>query len=348
MKFSRSLQFNAVPEWSENYVAFQALKTLLHQQEAARSTTGSEATARQLEETFRSQYGAELKKVLEFYQGVHQEILLKYGDLQALVAEWNAAGESELKTVLTGSTRPSLPADAQLRLFKQANEVVATLTPEFPLKFDSQAKDVYLSLHDLHEYLYMNYTGFCKIAKSFEKHTGGKSGDAFVKQADSGLPMGDLTALDGMMVEIERAYARICCDNNLDEATVYLRHLLHERVIHERASVWQDMVAAEHKAHDITVVSTAPATATPAKKAAYDVKQLLSLALCISMFVGLWFAPIFQDKLLRRALAVLVTSAALWCTEALPLYIVVASSAALGLVAVLWLSPRRVRRTAAA
>ncbi len=324
MKFSRSLQFNCVPEWSEHYLAFQALKTLTHQLEAARSTSGSEATAKQLEENFLSQYCEEIKKVLAFYKKAHGEITGKYSGLQSLVAEWNAAdAETELKTVQSGRIhRPSLDVGTEMRLFghKETSEAAAVLPPEFPMKFDDKAKEVYLGLHDLHEFLYMNYTGFSKLAKGFEKHAGSKA-DELVKKVDSALPMKDLTTLDGLMNEIEKAYARICCDNNLDEATVYLRHLLHERIIHERASVWQDMVAAERKAHEISVVSTAPVAATPAKKPAFDTKQVISVLFCITLFVTLYFVPLFKEPILRKAFAVLITSAALWCTEALPLYI---------------------------
>lgn len=326
MKFSRSLQFNCVPEWSEQYVAFQALKTLTHQLEAAKSTAGSEETARQLEATFMSQYGQEIAKVLAFYKQVREEIMSKYASLQGLVSEWNAADvESELKTVNPSQRqhRPSLAVGTELRLFghKSEADASAALAPEFPMKFDDTAKDVYLSLHDLHEYLYMNYTGLCKLAKGYEKHSGQASAE-LVAKVDGALPMAELKNLDGMMLEIEKAYARICCDNNLDEATVYLRHLLHERILHERASVWQDMVAAERKSHEITVVSTAPAAATPAKaKSSESMKQTIMIGLCLALYFGLMWAPIFPNALLNRAFAVLITSTALWCTEALPLYI---------------------------
>lgn len=326
MKFSRSLQLNCVPEWSEHYVAFQALKTLTHQIEAAKSTAGSDETAAQLEATFQAQFAEEIRKVVSFYKTIHEEIMGKYGDLQGLVAEWNAADvEAELKTVNPDRhRRPSLAVGTDLRLFgtKAESDAAANLSPEFPMKFDDAAKEVYLSLHDLHEFLYMNYTGLCKIAKGFEKHAGSQSAEELSKKVDSALPTSDLKSLDGLMCEIEKAYARICCDNNLDEATVYLRHLLHERVLHERSTVWQDMVAAERKTHEITVVSTAPAAASPAKtKSNEQMKQLGSVVLCIVLFFGLFFAPIFPKPVLNRAFAVLITSATLWCTEALPLYI---------------------------
>lgn len=323
MKFSRSLQFNCVPEWSEHYVAFQALKTLTHQLEAARSTPGSEETAQKLQEQFLSQYAADIQKVVSFYKQVNETLLGKYAGLQTLVNQWNAVDEAtELKSVYP--RRQSLGTGPDLRLFhpQEDADMSGALPPEFPMKFDDVAKEVYLGLHDLHEFLYMNYTGFSKLSKSYEKHAGTQAeADALVQQVDRTLPMGDLTRLDSMMNEIEKAYARICCENNLDEATVYLRHLLHERIIHERASVWQDMVAAERKTHEVTVVSTAPTSAGPTKKKGINIKQIISLVICAAAYFTLYFGGFFAKDYHSRGAAVLVTSVLLWVTEPLPLFI---------------------------
>lgn len=317
MKFSRSLQFNAVPEWTEQYVDFQGLKALAHQIEATRQKDPKEAAS--MEQAFQTQFAAELEKVLAFYRKTHGETMAKYNELQTLVSEWSGPSGEVSSVLPRREHRPSLIGE--FALFPGSGAAGTESSPEFGFKFDDAAKTVYLTLHDLHEYLYMNHTGFVKLAKALEKHTGEHQSAALVQKVDSQLPMDNLGQLDTMMQEIERAYARICCDGNLDEATVYLRHLLHERILHERASVWQDMVAAERKTNEITVVSTAPTAAAPSKKKAIPWKQIISLLVCLTAFLVLYFVPIFPDRVMQNGAVLLVTCTLLWCTEALPLYI---------------------------
>jgi phosphate transporter len=320
MKFSRSLQFNCVPEWSEQYLSFQSLKALSHQIEAARERDPKEAAA--LEEKFLGQYNEEVKKILAFYKKTYAESMVKYNALQGLVAEWSGAASAEVSSVLPRREhRPSLLGEMALFKAGAAQGEATEVAPEFGFKFDDQAKEAYLALHDLHEYLYMNHTGFGKLAKSLDKHAGRHQSAELMAKVDAALPMETLVTLETMMQEIERAYARICCDGNLDEATVYLRHLLHERIIYERASIWQELVAAERKAHEVTVVSSAPTAAAPAKKSKLNVMQLVNLAVCLAVFLVLLFVPILQDRVMQNSLALMVTASALWCTEVLPLYI---------------------------
>lgn len=328
MKFSRSLQFNCVPEWSEHYVAFQALKAAAHQIEVARQRDESNGKEVQsLEEAFLTQYNEQVRKVVVFYKKTYAETMVKYNELQALVAEWSGVPvAAEVSSVLPRrhEHRPSLLGE--MALFSNTagtNKGSETTGVEYGFKFDDRAKEVYLALHDLHEFLYMNHTGFGKLAKSFDKHASRNKSTELMQQTNEALPLETLGKLDTMMQEIERAYARICCEGNLDEATVYLRHLLHERILYERASVWQDLVAAERKAHEVTVVASTPATNTASvkKHGSIDYKQMISLGLCLVVFLLLLFVPIFSDPVLQNALALLVTATALWCTEALPLYI---------------------------
>ena len=322
MKFSRSLQFNCVPEWSENYLSFQSLTALSHQIESARQHESKEAQA--LEDKFLAQYNEEVKKILAFYKKTYAESMVKYNALQGLVAEWTGAASAEVSSVLPRREhRPSLLGE--MALFKNGTPAAGAepseVAPEFGFKFDDKAKEAYLALHDLHEYLYMNHTGFGKLAKSFDKHAGKNMATDLMKKVDASLPMDTLVTLDTMMQEIERAYARICCDGNLDEATVYLRHLLHERIIYERASIWQEVVAAERKTNEIHVVSSAPTAAAPVKKSKVNYKQLVSVGICLVVFLVLLFVPMMKDPIMQNALALMVTASALWCTEVLPLYI---------------------------
>ncbi|KAF5630391.1 ATPase [Fusarium sp. NRRL 52700] len=84
MKFSHSIQFNAVPDWSSHYIAYSNLKKLIYNLEKtahqARGTT-SDAESRPLinqedaEEVFSRALGVELEKICSFYVAKEGELL---------------------------------------------------------------------------------------------------------------------------------------------------------------------------------------------------------------------------------------------------------------------------------
>ncbi|PSN61210.1 hypothetical protein BS50DRAFT_604187 [Corynespora cassiicola Philippines] len=95
MKFSHSLQFNAVPDWSNHYIAYSNLKKLIytlenrvHQQTA--QTTDAESSPllngspEEPDKIFTTQLDAELEKVCSFYQLKELEI---YGELNHLLRD---------------------------------------------------------------------------------------------------------------------------------------------------------------------------------------------------------------------------------------------------------------------
>ncbi|CAG1981321.1 unnamed protein product [Fusarium graminearum] len=84
MKFSHSIQFNAVPDWSSHYIAYSNLKKLIYHLEKnahqARGSTG-DAESRPLinqedaEEVFSRALGVELEKICSFYVSKEGELL---------------------------------------------------------------------------------------------------------------------------------------------------------------------------------------------------------------------------------------------------------------------------------
>ncbi|KAM0219721.1 hypothetical protein ACHAPA_003791 [Fusarium lateritium] len=84
MKFSHSIQFNAVPDWSSHYIAYSNLKKLIYHLEKnahqARGSTG-DAESRPLinqedaEEVFSRALGVELEKICSFYVAKEGELL---------------------------------------------------------------------------------------------------------------------------------------------------------------------------------------------------------------------------------------------------------------------------------
>ncbi|KAK6832686.1 hypothetical protein RU639_004362 [Aspergillus parasiticus] len=92
MKFSHSIQFNAVPEWSSYYLAYSNLKKLIYSLEQQVRKAGGQAqadveSAPLLDSTpntdaiFRKALDAELEKICTFYQDKELEILKEVEDV---------------------------------------------------------------------------------------------------------------------------------------------------------------------------------------------------------------------------------------------------------------------------
>ena len=101
MKFSHSIQFNAVPDWSSHYISYSNLKKLIYQLEKevnaasgrARSNSVIDAESSPLlpngdvkdpDKVFTRKLDDELEKICSFYQLKELEI---YGEVDALLRE---------------------------------------------------------------------------------------------------------------------------------------------------------------------------------------------------------------------------------------------------------------------
>lgn len=102
MKFSHSLQFNAVPDWSNHYVAYSNLKkqiytleTRLHQQSAPVDPESSpllNGAAEEPDKIFTSLLDPELEKVCTFYQIKELEI---YGEVEEVLKDEESYEEDQ-------------------------------------------------------------------------------------------------------------------------------------------------------------------------------------------------------------------------------------------------------------
>ncbi|OBT69785.1 hypothetical protein VE03_00946 [Pseudogymnoascus sp. 23342-1-I1] len=99
MKFSHSIQFNAVPDWSSHYIAYSNLKKLIYQLEknANRQTAPTDAEASPLlagnvdpDQIFTRALDVELEKISSFYQIKELEIFSEISELLAQQEEYDA------------------------------------------------------------------------------------------------------------------------------------------------------------------------------------------------------------------------------------------------------------------
>ncbi|KAF2966024.1 hypothetical protein GQX73_g7558 [Xylaria multiplex] len=111
MKFSHSVQFNAVPDWSSHYIAYSNLKKLIYQLEKTIHQPGvADVETRPLlrdedpETVFSRALDVELEKISSFFGVKERELLDEVDDLLRDIDSFNDAGQ----TGQHGPQRPTL------------------------------------------------------------------------------------------------------------------------------------------------------------------------------------------------------------------------------------------------
>ncbi|KAJ2778717.1 low-affinity phosphate transporter [Coemansia javaensis] len=200
-----------------------------------------------------------------------------------------------------------------------------------------RARHLFILLHDLRSYAQLNYTGFSKITKKFDKVTQSQLRESFMREtvgAAHPFTAGAQNALREHMEGAACAYGAASGLGSLDDALRELKACLREEVVWERNTVWRDMIASERMVHAVGV--QAPDLAPPApgsagasvadlalkaRRPTETQRQLLRLAACSAAFALAWAVPLFSGPEQQRCWAMLVYVSLLWATEALPLHV---------------------------
>ncbi|KAJ1925729.1 low-affinity phosphate transporter [Tieghemiomyces parasiticus] len=196
-----------------------------------------------------------------------------------------------------------------------------------------QARDLFILLSDLKSYVNLNYTGFTKILKKYDKVTSSSLRESYIERTLLPVyPFREETrqSLDQHLLSLRRMYAELGRFPDLAGATKALRACLREQVVWERNTVWRDMISQERK---VSAVGVRPATIVddvePATGAGPSslwqrltpyARQILAILGCTAIFIILLLVPIFRTPEEQNCLALLIYVSLLWATEALPLF----------------------------
>eukprot|EP00158_Paraphelidium_tribonemae_P008743 Partr_v1_DN28668_c2_g1_i3_m50295 putative phosphate transporter Pho87 len=288
MKFSSTLEFNAVREWGEYYIHYEKLKSIIYDIERTSASQWrrvgmtdeefplmlDEPQLADMEQHFVSMLKSELEKVSAFYRKEELELLQ---ELEAV--------EQELKSSEDGLSQPSSGGSSP-RLPFIVREDLST-----------RARDLYINLCSLKDYVVLNYTGFAKALKKHDKVLGthikaeimpAVDESYFWKQNSDSI---NGASLNDYIHRTALVYARIAFDGNVDRAITELGHYLREFVIWERNTIWRDMVGKERR---ITAAGVARVKEEP-QKPAFTVRLPLmgSVAVSRSFFYFILFSAVF-------------------------------------------------------
>ncbi|KAG7192368.1 member of the phosphate permease [Scheffersomyces spartinae] len=196
---------------------------------------------------------------------------------------------------------------------------------------------LFISLNELKSFIELNKIGFTKICKKFDKTMNYKIKEEFVTQFISNYSMFQSATINSLSFKINQvvsAYASLS-ETSKDAASTELKSYLRDHIVWERNTVWKEMLSLEKKTFNIepntqavnldddilniewTRIKFIP---FPVPKSLLT-SQTIKLIIIIIVFSVLMAVKTFKDPVQGRALAVLVASAMLWASEALPLFV---------------------------
>jgi phosphate transporter len=192
----------------------------------------------------------------------------------------------------------------------------------------SQLILLYISLSELESYVELNRTAFGKILKKHDKVLEANLKDSYVnKMVLDCRPFMPATmdALKSQLTRIENIFARAFCNGNHTIALRQMKTHLRDQVTFERNTVWKDMVRQERKAYDTKVIEASDIKTYKVPFINYRIRsglvwQLVSLLVATVALIVLLEVDCFGQKQENYCFALLIFSAIMWATEAIPLY----------------------------
>ncbi|KAI9677840.1 MAG: low-affinity phosphate transporter [Trizodia sp. TS-e1964] len=211
---------------------------------------------------------------------------------------------------------------------------------------------VYVSLCELKSFIQLNFTGFKKVCKKYDKVLNRDLKSIYLEQSvNPAYPFTKITMehLDENISKIEIAFASVATNGNISESRRELRLHLREHVVWERNTVWREMIGIERKAqaanmglrrtllggdHDPSKARLQGDSLdetgleeifTPIGRL-FVPKWIISstfftLVAILAIFIILLNIPLLEKPEQQNCLAMLIFVSLLWATEVIPLFV---------------------------
>ncbi|GAB5588757.1 low-affinity phosphate transporter [Umbelopsis nana] len=191
-----------------------------------------------------------------------------------------------------------------------------------------RAVDIFVLLSELKSFVALNLTAFSKILKKYDKITNSDLKRTYLAEVvNRTYPFSNTTkaALNNRIQTVERLYAQLATDGNLDDAIMELKTHLREYIVWERNTVWRDMVEQERKTESLAVQAGTPTKIrTPFGKFAITFAQLqmaFTALICVAIFIVLLNVKTFSGIEESNCFAILIFASLLWASEIMPLFV---------------------------
>ncbi|KAJ6611134.1 SPX domain-containing protein [Mycena sp. CBHHK59/15] len=206
------------------------------------------------------------------------------------------------------------------------------------LLFKRRITNLYISVTSLKSYVEVNYSGFRKILKKYDKVTYHELKDSYLHTSvESSTPFtaASRTTLTSLTMRLVDLYAKCVTRGDRALAKQQLRLHQHENIAWERDTVWRQMIGRERRGDGDAVGATGasllkeededdvkPGVVLRLGPARLRVtKKKLAMVFAIAVFVALLNTQTVDGQEANRCFAVLMFCTVLWATEAIPLFV---------------------------
>ncbi|KAJ3756043.1 SPX domain-containing protein [Lentinula raphanica] len=205
------------------------------------------------------------------------------------------------------------------------------------LLFKRRITNLYVSVSSLRSYVEVNYSGFRKILKKYDKVTYSELKDQYlhdiVEHSSPFLP----SSKDRLQAATDRLvvlYTKCVARGNPSLAKQQLKHLQREHIAWERDTVWRQMIGRERRGEGVASGGGLLAGASLVKGPSVGVfviptpfgrlsvtRKMIYLVIALVVFAVLLNTHVVQGVEANRCFAILVFCTILWATEAIPLFV---------------------------
>lgn len=298
---------------------------------------------------------AEVKRVSKFYIGLEEDAILEQRDLENEVAElvatnsdliltnnpaFFAGASSGLPDELASPTEPlvrfaeterpsplhSYPKTRSFRKRKNSlsYSMVSVNSIDNPTdevtKLRKRCVDFYIRINEIKGYVQLNYTGFLKILKKFDKITRNSLKRSYVNDVlMNSQPFTEVTRerLKDFQLKAEDLHLKVTGEDNPEANRNELKRNLREQIRFDRNTVWRDMISMERKVAAVALEDDGDDDdeALTKKSSKKRTKSAFVLLICLaSLFVLLNIGALgFGTE--NRCLSLLIFVSLLWGTE---------------------------------
>ncbi|CBY20415.1 unnamed protein product [Oikopleura dioica] len=182
MKFGENLQYYATAEWRDKYIDYEKLKTLLEDAQTSHTDTYTGDDEKEKpkhtkpqtpgDEVFFREIAEQLEKVNHFYNERYSKVVQTFNGLKKDVEFY--------KNVCLQLDERNYIYLAKRRIFRRIRRI--TIKPKSLKELKANFSDFYLSLVLLDRYQKINFDGFRKILKKFDKNMYSTFGDSWRKK----------------------------------------------------------------------------------------------------------------------------------------------------------------------
>ncbi|KAF5359495.1 hypothetical protein D9756_002903 [Leucocoprinus leucothites] len=202
------------------------------------------------------------------------------------------------------------------------------------LLFKRRITTTYISFTNLRSYIDINYSGFRKIIKKYDKVTFSELKDRYlhdVVEASSPFTQTTKSKLNDCINRLVELYARCVTHNDKAIAKQQLRLHQRESIAWERDTVWRQMIGRERRGEgsrmDLTGATLVkepqePLVNIPTPVGRFQItSKLIWGSIAIVVFAVLLNVNTFKGEAANNCFAILMFCTILWASEAIPLFV---------------------------